>query len=633
MISSAAQEKINNIMLSLLVLVGVYAVGAYCFDFFYDLNDDMVIKDILAGVYTGTPDGHTNQMLYPLGVVLGLFYRLLPQAPVFGIFLCACFGICIAMITYCMQGFFKDTRVKVATDVLLIFVFLALMLWELVYVQYSVVCGVLAGTACFWFYTTPIESSIEEFWKKNIPALLLVWLAFQIRSEMLLLTSPFIATVGIWHWVESAVLEKENAMDIEKMELWKHAFSKENICKYLIFVVAMVLGLGLSYAGDFAAYRSAQWKEYRAFFDARTEVYDYTWYPKFEEQKEFYEENSISEIQYRLIDNYNFGLDESINENTLKSIASYGEKPRMLGSVAYRAKSTLVEMVKRMFSLQDAPYNYFVLAAYVLVLGLAVIQKEKKYYKKLVLLVGMRCIPWFYLLFVQRAVERITHPLYMIEFFVLLALLAGELYDRPLWNVEKYYRMAVAGVLLAVAVISLPFAFSEVKAEQSRREQNLEKQNLWDQYAKENPGNYYYLDVYSTIGFMEKMFDNVDNSQKNYDLLGGWVCHSPLQQKARESYVNMDSVETIKWENDAVSDDEAVQNAESVEIARLLLTDNFYFVAESNRDVTFIVDFYESKGKKVSLELQETIGEDENPFQVYKVAEQKHTTIRKGKKR
>ena len=621
MISNATQEKINNIILSLLVLLGVYVVSAYCFDFFYDLNDDMVIKDILSGAYTGMPDGHTNQMLYPLGAVLGLFYQLLPKAPVFGIFLCGCMGLCIAMISYRMQGFFKDVRVKATIDVLLIFVFLAFMWWELVYVQYSVVCGVLAGTACFWFYTTPVEEDAAEFWKKNIPALLLVWLAFQIRSEMLLLTSPFIATVGIWHWMESAMLEKENALAIEKEKLWKHALSKDNICKYVIFVAVMIVGLGLALGADYLAFKSVEWKEYREFFDARTKVYDYTWYPSYEEQKEFYDEQGISEMQYRLIDNYNFGLDETIDENTLKIIASYGEKPKMLGSFAYRAKNTLVELAKRTFSLQDAPYNYFVLAAYGLAAGLAVLQKEKKYIWKLFLLAGMRCVPWFYLIFVQRAVDRITHPLYVIEFFVLLAMLVKELYDRPLWNMEKYYRMAAAGVLAAVAVISLPFGFVEVKQEQTNREQNLQKQKLWDDYTKANPENYYYMDVYSTIRFMEKMFEDVDNSQKNYDLLGGWVYHSPLQKEAREKYVNEDALKAILPKTEESSDSESVLKLDEVSVAELLLTDNFYFVAESNRDITFMIDFYKAKDIKVTLELQETIGEGENPFMVYKVVE------------
>ena len=610
MINSSTQEKINNILLSLLVVLGVFAFCGYFFDFFYDLNDDMVIKDILSGAYTGVPDGHTNQMLYPLGWILSGCYRLLPKIPVFGIFLCVCFGICFGMISYRIQSFFKDTKVKVVTAIIFMGIFISLLLWELVYVQYSVVCGVLSGTACFWFSTTSIDSTVGEFWKKNWKALFLVWLAFAIRSEMLLLTSPFLAVAGIWHWTEATEYERKNDAAIGNIKTWKYIFSKRNIGKYIGFVVAILVGLGIFAGADYFAYGSQQWKEYRGFFDARTEVYDYTWYPNYEEQQEFYEQYEISEIQYKLIDNYNFGLDESITENTLEIIASYGEKQRMLGDWKYRIKNSVTEPLKRLFLLQDMPYGCFVLVGYGLVIGLAVVQKEKKYLWKLLLLFGMRWIPWFYLIFVQRAVERITHPLYVIEFLLLLALLIKELYDRPLWNVEKYYRMAAAAVLLVGIIATLPFNFVQVKAEQNRREQLLQQQKLWDTYAKANPDNYYYMDVYSTVSFMEKMFEDVDNSQKNYDLSGGWVCHSPLQDEARNKYVKMN-----------LERDSALQ-AEKQAIAEVLLLDNFRFVAESICDVTFVEEYYASQGKQVVLELEDTVGEGENPFLVYKVIEQ-----------
>ena len=608
MINSNTQDKMNNIVLSFLVVIGVYIATACCFDFFYDLNDDMVIKDILAGAYSGTPNGHTNQMLYPIGWLLACVYKVLPKVPVFGVFLCICFGICFFMITYRMEKFFRKARAKITTVGLMILVFLSLMLWELVYVQYSVVCGCLAGTACFWFYTTPTETDTKEWWKKNLPALFLAWLAFNIRSEMLLLTCPFLAAAGISHWMETVKLEQDNFKGIGEQKIWNYVFSKENIRKYIGFIIVMMLGLGIFAGVDRLAYRSIGWQKYRGFFDARTDVYDYTWYPNYEEQKEYYEANGIEEIQYRLIENYNFGLDENITENTLKNIASFGERPKMFGSFPYRVKQACLDMLRRTFSKADLPYNFFVLAGYGLVAGLAILQKEKKYFWKIGILLVMRFISWFYLLFVQRAVDRITHPLYMIEFMILLAILVKEVYDRPLWNEEKYYRKLAVGVLMLAAVICLPRGYREVKAEQIRREQILINQNLWDEYAKANPDNYYYLDVYSTVSFMEKMYENVDNTQKNYDLLGGWICNSPLQEEARDRYTECET------------------------ISEALLTDNFYVVVAKQRDITFIEDYYRWKDIKITLEVQDTIGEGENPFVVYKVAEKEDTTIRIGKK-
>lgn len=597
MINSNTQEKISNILFSCFVVLGIYAAGAYFFDFFYDLNDDMVIKDILSGAYYGIPDGHTNQMLYPIGFLLGCVYRLLPDAPVLGIFFCFCFSLCFAMITYRITGFFKSNKLKITTVLLMILIFLSLMIWELIYVQYSVVCGCLSAAACFWFYTTPAECEPKEFWKKSFPALLLVWLAFMIRSEMLLLTAPFLAVAGSLHWAEAVKIEKDNHNEIGIKKEWQYVFSKNNVLKYITFAAVLIIGLATLLGMDSLAYQGQDWQEYRRFFDARTKVYDFTWYPDYEEQKGFYDENDINEIQYRLIDNYNFGLDESIDENTLEKIASYGEKSIMLGSTAYRIKTTLWEMGDRLFSLEEAPYNYFVLAGYVLAVGLAVLKKEKKYVWKLMLLFFMRCIPWFYLIYVQRAVIRITHSLYIAEFVLLLAILVKELYDRPLWNAEKYYRMAAAGVLALIALLSLPMGVSKVKAEQSRREQVLVNQNLLDDYAKANPENYYYLDVYSTVSFVEKMFADVDDSRKNYDLMGGWFYKSPLQKE------NM------------------LRFTDSTAMEEALLKENVYFVAEKDAEVSFIEDYYETKNKNVLLELQDTVGEGENPFHIYKVTE------------
>ena len=62
----------------------------FCFDFYYDLNDDTMMLDIMAGAYSGTPDGHNMQTLYPLGAVIPLCYRVWGSVPWYGLFLCLC---------------------------------------------------------------------------------------------------------------------------------------------------------------------------------------------------------------------------------------------------------------------------------------------------------------------------------------------------------------------------------------------------------------------------------------------------------------------------------------------------------------------------------------------------------------
>ena len=199
----------------------------------------------------------------------------------------------------------------------------------------------------------------------------------------------------------------------------------------------------------------------------------------------------------------------------------------------------------------------------------------------------------------------------MIEFFILLALLVQQLYDRPLWNVEKYYRMFCAAVLVIIAGISLPLVIGEVNIEQQRRAEVLINQQALDDYAKENAENYYYVDVYSTVSFVEKIFEDVDNDQKNYDILGGWLCHSPLQKEAVKAYISKDA---------ATHEVGAESSADTM--ADHLLSEPFYFVIAKNSNPEFLEELYREKGINVTLELKDTVGEGENPFLVYKLVEQ-----------
>ena len=119
---------------------------------------------------------------------------------------------------------------------------------------------------------------------------------------------------------------------------------------------------------------------------------------------------------------------------------------------------------------------------------------------------------------------------------------------------------------------------------------------LFEDYAKNHPDSYYYMDVYSTVDFSEKMFANVDNSQKNYDILGGWASGSPLQKDA-----------TIPYRDEAFSR------------AELMLQDNFYYVCEQDSDLEYLKDFYSGHGMVVELTEEERISSRVKTLIVYRI--------------
>ena len=75
----------NRIIMTLTIIVNIALMGLF-FDFYYDLNDDVLMKDIMAGVYSGTPEGHNMQTLYILGAFIALCYRLCRSIPWYGLF-------------------------------------------------------------------------------------------------------------------------------------------------------------------------------------------------------------------------------------------------------------------------------------------------------------------------------------------------------------------------------------------------------------------------------------------------------------------------------------------------------------------------------------------------------------------
>ncbi len=97
------KDRLAALAVALLLAV----LAAAKFDFFYDLNDDVLMKDILSGVYTGTPEGHNIQMHWPASALISLFYRAARGLPWYGLFLCFCHFGCFYLILSRCLGFFK----------------------------------------------------------------------------------------------------------------------------------------------------------------------------------------------------------------------------------------------------------------------------------------------------------------------------------------------------------------------------------------------------------------------------------------------------------------------------------------------------------------------------------------------
>lgn len=607
-------NKYLNFIFALIAVATLMAVSALVSDFYFDLNDDVLMKDILSGVYTGDAEGHNIQMLYLISAIISIPYRLFPAVDSYGIFLCVCqFGCLFAIVCRSLR-FVKKVPEKILLFVIEIIVILGLLLNHLLIIQYTFTCAMLSATAAFLFLTTGKDMTRRII--SDIFALVLIWVAYLIRSEMLILTLPM---TGL------AFCYRIN-MDISELSVSKAVLGQKYNSSYdddrtvfdvfryfFIMCIALVVGLGACQLTHRIAYSSAEWKEFTAFFDNRTELYDFQEVPDYESNADFYESIGITQAEQELFVNYNFGLDAEIDSELIGEIAEYAASIKTEEApLVTRIATVIPQYIYRLhavsepqsyeYPMTDFPYNIALIIMYLAVFASYLLpgEKENSVLRRfayiafeLLLLFICRTMLWGYILVRGRDPIRITHSLYVLEIVILTGMLL-----RKIIELRKKDRVVIfVAAALLMLLVTIPGAIFNVdiitKENNDRTATNASYKEIYS-YCRQNSENFYFFDVYSTTTYTEKMFENVDNSQANYDIMGGWASKSPLYQKKLESFGFTD-----------------MQSA--------LLLDNVYFVMNPETsvetDTQWLVDYYADQEIEVNVSLVEEIA----GFQVYSV--------------
>lgn len=610
----------ENLILAIVAAGLLWGIIALVFDFYYDLNDDILIKDIISGIYTGKPDAHNNQMMYPISILFVFLYNLIPGLPWFGIAEIACFVISFVILLRHLLTYLEPLWQRLLLTIVFTITFATLYIWEIVMLQYTVVSGMLCIAATVIVYTHSchkIKEPVAEYIKAMIPAILLLVLAYNFRSEMFLLMCPFMGATGIARWL--AEPEKNDA------ENYKGIFDLANIKKYFSFIAVIIATIILTTVIDKVAYSSSDWREFRQFFDARTEVYDFTGIPDYNANSDFYEGQGITLEQYSLLVNYNFAIDEDIDAELLNTVADFAKSGKALNpdgtpySRTYKTlKTSIGEYIRNISDIevkkdydastpfadeagQFGPFAVIIMLLYVAVFVAAFYGKKKKLYLSFLTLFAFRSIAWIFVLHRGRILPRITHPMYLIEIVILVMMLLNELKEAQV-RVKDNGRTGSSGpeviiafccitavLFIIVSVGCIRTQWSEVKEKGLLRD-NLNRQECMLTQTLEKQDKYYYLDVYSTVGWTEKVFTG-QNSKRNQQLAGGWMAFSPLNNAKRSAYaddyyfVTSQNIDEMKWFRDWLYAKTDKQDAE-IELTDVFDSENGQLFVYNIPDVT-----------------------------------------------
>lgn len=599
MTDSRTGRQVGRVSVLIIFIILLVAFPAIVFDFYYDLNDDTLIKDIVSGAYTGTPSGYSVQLLYPLAFLIALLYKVVPSVAWYGLFLCVCQFGTVILIAMRLTVIFKTTRGRVLALLAEYFLFMGVFLRELVIVQYSVTAGMCMMCAIFLFITS------EHRTKKgrNIIPLLLVVLAFMIRTEICLMLMPFVLYAGLFQWASE-----------EKI------FTVANVWKYLMLIGGALLGMLAVFSLDILAYHGNEWSNFRDFFDARTKLYDFYDIPDYEQNIDFYESVGLSRESYTLLENYNFALDDSIDTWLLESIVEYqkGQLNNTFGFVSKNSVREALWLYKNKLLHNASAADFAVVVAYGIYLLLCLVPAAKngQFWKafgriapKIALLLLIRSVLWLYLYMVDRLLDRVTMPLIMAELACIIGFGLNDI--RRFAGTEEEEKPKVTALtlyLLVIFMLTAVFAknFLRVNSEYEARERADERWYALMHYCREKEQQYYVLDVYSSTSYegasySEKIFCDVDNSYKNFDYCGGWLAKSPL---ARQKLA-----------------DRGFWDLQSALLKQSLKQKKVYFVAAPNRDVEWLETYYGKRGVNIVCECLNEIRTDrgETAFFVYEL--------------
>ncbi|SEK83527.1 hypothetical protein SAMN04487770_103121 [Butyrivibrio sp. ob235] len=596
----------NSIITGLITIVFAVVMGLL-YSYWFDLNDDVLMKDILAGVFTGTPEGHNIQMLYPISFLISLVYKVFGKIDCYGIYLLLCQYVSLFVLVRSFAGVISDilvdkvghkapkiaaTAMRIICILVVMAVFLTVVGGHFVIVQYTFVVAMMCSAAAVLFFE-----------RKDIAATALIILAFLTRSEMTLLMLPFVLLVIFYRFEDDGF------------------FRENGLKKNALPVIAIAAGLIICELFHFAGYSTKDWREFNSFFDSRTEVYDFYQIPSYDENKDFYDSIGLKESEYELLVNYNFGLDDAIDAEKMAEIAAYGKKLYNEKSVFYRLAGCISPYLYRLrsvakpagfeYPMTDSPWNIVTWIMY-LVTYVMLLLYESKRHKKTVsrllfaawrpaLLFAGRTLIWLYILVRGRDPIRITHSLYLIEITVLVVLaeemlrrvVTGPIRERdsesdmPRLYVTEVLHIFAGFCLVAFASMCFWFmgpslAVTEAECE-GRAEYNKAYEELYD-YCSMHSDNFYFMDVYTSVAYedtgytySQKMFGE-SNAVSNVTLMGGWASKSPIEKEKLRTFGLSENM------GNAIFDDKA-----------LVITDK-------DTDLEWMKEYYADAGRAISAE-------------------------------
>lgn len=575
-----------------LTVVFVFLYFRHLSPFIYQTNDDLFLKTIVSGEVTGTPQPHLLYMGYLSGLLLSALYRLFPNLPWYGLFLCFSIGISMFLILYKLLKTEKSFLSRFFTWGAFLFVSYGFLFLHIAELQYTTIAGIVGSCGLFLlFFASPRESLRDTLWE-FIDFFLLSVYSMSIRNKSFLMLLPFIGMIFLGKYLDAW----DVSADRSEKTSFKAFFSsrqKNLLCMAGIFCVLLLFVAGT----ERLAYSREDWHDFRIYNSHRETIYDYNGYPDYENNKALYQELGISPASYEAAyHHYSILPEPAIQKDSMEILAEVSRKEQAAAAPSFsgRLREMASFFLDRHLSYTDRPLNLLVYCLYFLVFLSALFSHKKRAIRDILFLLTARMFVWCYLMYFGRFPARVSQICYFAELAVLLAIL----FSRRLWEIsetlsqrsrrENLCRIWQGVSLVIIILISIRFGFPKAEAaawEASSRLSFSQSYAELQEYFADHPEQFYYLDMNSFGSFTEDALKGGKAACANYVLMGSWLPKSP-------------------WYNDKLS-------KAGITDAGAALYENpdvyVVFMDSENTSFDYLADFYAENHPGVLLEVVDTV--------------------------
>lgn len=555
-------EYIFALILIIIIAIAVTIKLGYV----YSTNDDVMIKSIISGNLTGSPEKHVINIMYIAGVIGTFLYDIFPQVYWYDLFMVGLHYLCWYLFIVRMGQQCNGKKIKMAIMVFATVLLIIVDLKYLVLHQYTILTMQLVSVSIFWMLTSKVYCGVE-YWIERVVILSTFISAMWLRKEAFLLALPVFLIVALY-------------------ELWMHKGSKtiKNVCLCVLILLLFVLG---TYAIEKVAYSDSEWAMFVRSHNARIQVYDYTGVPSRNDYIDEYEKLGIDEGDWMAIDTYNCELAKDFNADKMQGVAEISIQSQK----SWREVSNNVDLIKQsiykvcalLYDNQIHPISFFLICAYLGAFLLCYKEGDKKSCILCSIILLFFAAVYVWLTNRGRVPERVLYGICFIQLSSLCAVISNNI-KKLFCQIKKDNFWFGVMTLISVVVLGVSFIYSwqSIKDE---RDILLQKAADWEavnDYFAQNTQNIYCIDTNSFSFSTEKMFSKKIESD-NMIRMGGWILNSPLQEKRLEK--------------------RGVDNL----VEQLAYSDNYYIVQEEIKDTLWIENIWNANGYAVKATTVDTI--------------------------